>query len=545
MTDFHPESWNPAWSIESMLVGVISFMIDESEPTSVGALHESAEKRLSLASQSRAFNLENPEFCELFPEWAEALRSSPTAIPSSALTSRSQSDVDAASTSPAIIEKPTELEVQPCNPIDITVAMPTSSQPPPSKVGASTGDTTADFTDSSKVEDVEDPSSECWICRDDTNEPLIYPCACRGSMSGVHTSCVESWLAHHRTNSNDEVAQCSVCNQPYCGTETQPGLFGYLKHVCQKTGGVCLRSLFRVGIVLVYWTAAQPDILPLPLRIALLVPCCGMFLYDTFVLAVSLPRGTPCPNNRLRAFHTSDFRKLAMHTADTITRVVLSCFWYATGMLQLPFFLLVCAVMMLPLCSVLARCGTTQTTLRGMVYRIATELACPIFLLIGLARMVWLQPHRLVDPFDAQLHILVTFAIHPLCWFCTTNVPLFAVLAVHSVGSIVAIFEVGLLRGMPWKDGRSWWIFAQLACLSAYTANFLNNFKRGLFWKDSPWLIGVVSIVWLSLCSTLAICVNWHLCVRQYRHWQHRNGSFALHSTTGPPPQQSSTTLDP
>ena len=37
-----------------------------------------------------------------------------------------------------------------------------------------------------------DEQGECWICCDATStEPLIQPCACRGSMSGVHASCVE------------------------------------------------------------------------------------------------------------------------------------------------------------------------------------------------------------------------------------------------------------------------------------------------------------------------------------------------------------------
>eukprot|EP00913_Durusdinium_trenchii_P014836 g13913.t1 len=36
----------------------------------------------------------------------------------------------------------------------------------------------------------------CWVCRDpDRPEPLVAPCRCRGSMRGVHASCIESWVA--------------------------------------------------------------------------------------------------------------------------------------------------------------------------------------------------------------------------------------------------------------------------------------------------------------------------------------------------------------
>merc|ERR1719210_2032074 len=81
---------------------------------------------------------------------------------------------------------------------------------------------------------------ECWICRDTTSlEALIHPCACRGSMSGVHASCVNQWIQHHRRNAvNDEAPRCSVCHQQYQGSNQVPGFGGFLKlHVyscCQQ-----------------------------------------------------------------------------------------------------------------------------------------------------------------------------------------------------------------------------------------------------------------------------------------------------------------------
>eukprot|EP00971_Amphidinium_carterae_P241109 4786803-Amphidinium_carterae.2 len=57
MSDYHPESWNPAWSIESILVGLVSFMIDERDPRAVGVLNESSQTRVKLAASSPAFNL--------------------------------------------------------------------------------------------------------------------------------------------------------------------------------------------------------------------------------------------------------------------------------------------------------------------------------------------------------------------------------------------------------------------------------------------------------------------------------------------------------
>ena len=52
----------------------------------------------------------------------------------------------------------------------------------------------------------------------DAEEPLIQPCRCRGSMSGVHASCVEEWIrSHRRTARDDAPPRCSVCHQPYQG----------------------------------------------------------------------------------------------------------------------------------------------------------------------------------------------------------------------------------------------------------------------------------------------------------------------------------------
>ena len=66
MSDFHPETWVPAWSVASILNGVLSFML-ESTPT-VGSVEASTAERRRLALASHAFNRKTPIFCELFPQ---------------------------------------------------------------------------------------------------------------------------------------------------------------------------------------------------------------------------------------------------------------------------------------------------------------------------------------------------------------------------------------------------------------------------------------------------------------------------------------------
>eukprot|EP00927_Polykrikos_kofoidii_P003260 TRINITY_DN11298_c0_g1_i2.p2 TRINITY_DN11298_c0_g1~~TRINITY_DN11298_c0_g1_i2.p2 ORF type:complete len:197 (-),score=23.41 TRINITY_DN11298_c0_g1_i2:1314-1850(-) len=65
MTDFHPENWNPAWTMQSLLVGVLSFMLNDEGQGSVGSLQQSAEMRRKFATESWNFNLGNPDFLHL------------------------------------------------------------------------------------------------------------------------------------------------------------------------------------------------------------------------------------------------------------------------------------------------------------------------------------------------------------------------------------------------------------------------------------------------------------------------------------------------
>lgn len=66
MSDFHPESWNPMWSVSTILTGLYSFMND-SAPT-LGSIETSDSHKRRLARQSLAFNVNDASFCRLFPE---------------------------------------------------------------------------------------------------------------------------------------------------------------------------------------------------------------------------------------------------------------------------------------------------------------------------------------------------------------------------------------------------------------------------------------------------------------------------------------------
>ena len=63
------ESWNPAWSVSTILKGVLSFML--SDEITTGAVECSDAERRRLAQASVAWNTSQPEFNQLFPDFAE------------------------------------------------------------------------------------------------------------------------------------------------------------------------------------------------------------------------------------------------------------------------------------------------------------------------------------------------------------------------------------------------------------------------------------------------------------------------------------------
>lgn len=70
ISDFHPESWNPLWSVGTILLGLQSFMYDS--VTTTGALNNvsDAEKQ-RLAAASVDYNMKNHIFRSLFSHIVE------------------------------------------------------------------------------------------------------------------------------------------------------------------------------------------------------------------------------------------------------------------------------------------------------------------------------------------------------------------------------------------------------------------------------------------------------------------------------------------
>ena len=67
MSDYHVETWNPIWSVSSILLGLQSFMADNQ--VTAGSIETTAAEKVALAAASLRWNCENSkDFRKLFPE---------------------------------------------------------------------------------------------------------------------------------------------------------------------------------------------------------------------------------------------------------------------------------------------------------------------------------------------------------------------------------------------------------------------------------------------------------------------------------------------
>ncbi|WVR08844.1 hypothetical protein IAU60_005902 [Kwoniella sp. DSM 27419] len=65
MTSYHPSTWNAAWSVATILTGLLSFML--SDEITAGAVRTTDEQKKALAKQSHQFNIANKKFRDIFP----------------------------------------------------------------------------------------------------------------------------------------------------------------------------------------------------------------------------------------------------------------------------------------------------------------------------------------------------------------------------------------------------------------------------------------------------------------------------------------------
>ena len=59
-------TWNPSWSVATILTGLLSFMLETTETT--GSIRTKESEKIQLAKASKRWNRSQPNFCRIFPE---------------------------------------------------------------------------------------------------------------------------------------------------------------------------------------------------------------------------------------------------------------------------------------------------------------------------------------------------------------------------------------------------------------------------------------------------------------------------------------------
>lgn len=73
MSDYHPDTWNPAWSVTTILTGLLSFMTGDE--TTTGSINTSENVKRRLAKESKNWNVtDNQRFRKIFPDLVEQNR---------------------------------------------------------------------------------------------------------------------------------------------------------------------------------------------------------------------------------------------------------------------------------------------------------------------------------------------------------------------------------------------------------------------------------------------------------------------------------------
>lgn len=101
MTNYHPETWNPSWSTSTILIGLLSFMMDTD--TALHVINQSDFHKKKLAKESRNFNKKLTLFQQQFPDLLEEDHGASTVL-TTAITPLEPANVACASVEPSQVE---------------------------------------------------------------------------------------------------------------------------------------------------------------------------------------------------------------------------------------------------------------------------------------------------------------------------------------------------------------------------------------------------------------------------------------------------------
>lgn len=104
MSDYHPGTWNPAWSVATILTGLLSFMLTEEMTT--GSESATWDNRVQRAKLSHAWNTKQKRFRDAFPEYSLPEMKD---LPNMGIKERGQPETSASEEKPSQVSIPAPL----------------------------------------------------------------------------------------------------------------------------------------------------------------------------------------------------------------------------------------------------------------------------------------------------------------------------------------------------------------------------------------------------------------------------------------------------
>jgi len=375
-----------------------------------------------------------------------------------------------------------------------------------------------------------DRDAECWICREDgRNEKLIRPCLCHGSMSGVHRSCVEAWVASQLESGGAGAAapRCPVCRQEYRGDTAQPGVVAFGRSFCKDVLRQLLRCVLLIAVLSGYWAAAQEgedwSWIQLWMRVPMLVCTSAFFSYKLLVLLFSLPMLDGPPTGWRRRFTVTTPTDLGGLLGESLASVAIVSLWFLCGMMAFRY-----TVPILVYAALLS--GKLVVVYADYTYLVELAQSSSGVLVQALrsAKDAASHPCAALSPADAGIHVLAATAALAIVLLCRAEAPLVIFLVVHCIVLVACLIENVFIRRLRWKVGKRWMLLVQMGVFVTYSANLLGEIVPELVVMPASWRSFVCSAVWLSLISVLALAVNRAIFFEYYLSWQQLHRKFRL-----------------
>jgi len=94
MSDYHPDNWSAAWSVSTILTGLLSFMLEDDK--TVGSIETTKEEKIKYAKKSKQYNRNDPTFKLVFPDLCDGfgqLKATTTTTPSENVKATNENNV--------------------------------------------------------------------------------------------------------------------------------------------------------------------------------------------------------------------------------------------------------------------------------------------------------------------------------------------------------------------------------------------------------------------------------------------------------------------